>query len=349
MNYQPNIAAYRACIQRVVEWFVPLVTESGMIRDEPDLLAYYHAPNFLAATDHAAEAQRVINWLKTEALSADGDFRREGGKGAFIKPAMQWNYMNGWLTWGAARLGRFDVSQPAALFIKRFQDESTGGFLTAADPADGFSPVAGAVDMGSTCTVTLAMIYSGDWDTAVRGGEFLLRALDLQPQPEECFYCRFQSAGEAITDFPEDQGYVSAVRFDQPKQAYWYFGFAARNLVLLHRATGRQDFLDAALRYIGLFERCHEDRWTHWANDKVAWASSALYQMTGREEHLARVGRIFNPLVDAQLPDGRWHYQDFFPDFDKQPPAITTELTLEFAYLAHEIVAEVEAAETDAA
>ena len=86
-------------------------------------------------------------------------------------------------------------------------------------------------------------------------------------------------------------------RFEQPKQEYWTFGFAARILALLHRATGRQDFLDGALGYIEVFERCHEDRWTHWANDKVAWASAALYQTTGDSVHLERVGRCFDPIV----------------------------------------------------
>ena len=344
MNCQPNIKAYRACVRRVVDWFTPQVTESGMIRDQPDLIVYYHVPNLLAVTDHAAEAHRVFNWLKTEALCPDGDFRHDGGKGAFIKPQMQWNYLNGWLTWAAARLGRFDISEPAAGFLERFQDEATGGFLTAADPQRGFASVQGAVDMGSTCAATLGLIYSGHWPAAVRGGQFLARALELQPRPGEVFYCRFQSDETPITEFPEDQGYVSDVRFDQPKQAYWYFGFAARDLVLLHRATARQDFLTAALHYLDLFDRCHEDRWTHWANDKVAWASSALYQMTGEAEHRSRVARIFDPLVDAQLPDGRFHYRDFFPDFDQQPPAITMELALEFAFLAHEIVAELESA-----
>jgi hypothetical protein len=342
VSHEPNIEAYRAAVRRVVDWFVPQVTESGMIRDQPDLIAYYHVPNLMAATGHLLEAHRTASWLKAEALCPDGDFRRDGGKGEFIKPAMQWNYINGWLTWGTARLGRFEVSEPAARFLEGFQDPSTGGFLTAADPDNGFTPVGGAVDMGSTCAVTLGMIYSGRWPAAIRGGEFLIRALDLQPEPEDVFYCRFRSDGRAITEFPEDQGYVSDVRFSQPKQAYWYFGFAARLLALLHRATGRGDFLDAALRYVGVFDRCHEDRWTHWANDKVAWASSALYQITGGQEHRVRVGRIFNPLVDAQLPDGRFHYTDFFPDFDKQPPSITVELTLEFAYLLCEVVAELE-------
>lgn len=337
---KPDLDAYRACTRRVTDWFVSTLESDGTIRDELDLIAYYHAPNLLAACDRAVQAQRMANWLAANALASDGDFRYRNKKGAIIQPTMQWNYINGWLTWGLARIGRFDVSEPAARFLERFQDASTGGFLTAASPDDGFAPVAGAVDLGSTCAATLGMIYSGRWEAAARAGEFLLRVLDTQGR--ESFHCRFHSDGSAVTGFSEEQAYVSIVRFDQPRQAYWVFGFAARILALLHRATGRQDFLDGALDYIDVFDRCHEDRWVHWANDKVAWASAALYQATGDSVHLDRVGRCFNPIVEAQRDDAVWHWESFFPNYDDQPRGITIELALEFAFLLHEIASEID-------
>ncbi len=196
--------------------------------------------------------------------------------------------------------------------------------------------------MGSTCAASLGMIYSGRWRRAITAGDFLLHSLDQQPVPGEAFYCRFHSDGTAMTDFPEDQAYVSVVRFDQPKQAYWYFGFAARILALLHRATGRREFLDGATRFIEVFDRCHPDRWEHWANDKVAWASAALFQMTGDDSHRQRIGRCFNPIVEAQRDDAVWHWEAFYPDYADQPRGITIELALEFGFLLHEIVAEIE-------
>ena len=346
MNTTPDVRAYRNCTRRVVEWFAPRVAETGMIRDEPDLIAYYHAPNLLAVTGHESAGHRMASWLKREALADEGDFRHDGKKGAIIQPSMQWNYINGWLTWGLARLGRFDVSEPAARYLLRFQDASTGGFLTAADAGSGFSPISGAVDMGSTCAGALGMIYSGRWEAALRAGVFLMRAIEAQPEPRDAFYGRFRSDGEALTDFRDDQAYVSVVRFAEPCQAYWYMGFAARILVLLHRATGRTEFLTAALRYIDIFERCHDDRWEHWANDKVAWASAGLYQATGDAVHLERVGRCFNPIVAAQREDAVWHWKEFFPEYAEQPSGITIELALEFAFLLTETAAEVESVAT---
>ena len=127
MSRQPAVAAYRHCIQRVTDWFVSELTPEGMIRDEPDLIAYYHGPNLLAATGHAVEAHRLATWLHRDALAPDGDFRRQGAKGAIIQPSLQWNYINGWLTWGLARLGRFELSEPAAGYLETFQDDQTGG------------------------------------------------------------------------------------------------------------------------------------------------------------------------------------------------------------------------------
>ncbi len=54
MSTEPQIEAYRDCTRRVCDWFVSELTETGMIGNESDLIAYYHAPNLLAACDHAA-------------------------------------------------------------------------------------------------------------------------------------------------------------------------------------------------------------------------------------------------------------------------------------------------------
>ena len=337
-----DVEAYRSCTRRVADWLASQVTANGTIGDELDLIAYYHAPNLLAVTGHSTEAQRIAGFLANEALAPDGDFRYQGAKGKIIQPSMQWNYINGWLIWGLSRLGRFDVSEPAARFLERFQDESTGGFLTAADPERGFRPVLDAVDMGSTCAAALGMIYSGRWYAAVRAGEFLLGALRRQPRADEAFFCRFRSDGEALTDFPEGEAYVSVVRYAEPKQAYWYFGFAARILALLFRATTRPEFLEGALGYVSRFDRCHQDRFEHWANDKIAWASAALYQITGEKAHRERVGRIFNPIVAAQRTDAFWHWKAFFETYEAQPKGIGIELALEFAFLLDEIVSEIE-------
>jgi len=326
----------------VADWLASQVTANGTIGDELDLIAYYHAPNLLAVTGHSTEAQRMASFLAERALAPDGDFRFEGAKGMIIQPSMQWNYINGWLIWGLSRLGRFDVSEPAARFLERFQDVSTGGFLTAADPERGFLPVLDAVDMGSTCAAALGMIYSGRWYAAVRAGEFLLGALRRQPRADEAFFCRFRSDGEPLTDFPEGERYVSVVRYAEPKQAYWYFGFAARILALLFRATARPEFLEGALEYVSRFDRCHQDRFEHWANDKIAWASAALYQITGESTHRERVGRIFNPIVAAQRTDAFWHWKAFFETYEAQPKGIGIELALEFAFLLDEIVSEIE-------
>jgi hypothetical protein len=339
--HKPDLNAYRACTRKVTEWFVSTLERDGTIRGELDLIAYYHAPNLLAVCDRAAEAQRMASWLADNALAGDGDFRYQNEKGEIIQPTMQWNYINGWLAWGLARIGRFDVSEPAARFLERFQDASTGGFLTAANPDEGFSPVPGAVDLGATCAASLGMIYSGRWAAAKKAGDFLLRVLDSQREAGS-FHCRFHSDSTPITDFADAQAYVSIVRFEEPKQAYWYFGFAARILALLHRATGDRKYLDGALGYITVFDRCHEDRWEHWANDKIAWASAALYQITGDRAHLDRVGRCFNPIVAAQRDDAVWHWEAFFPKYDAQPSGITIELALEFAFLLHEIVSEID-------
>ena len=342
VDSEPNVDAYRECVDRVRDWFTSILDPCGMIREEPDLLPYYHSLGLLAATNRAGEAHRMADWIKSEAFAPDGDFRTNGAKGAIIQPQMMWNYMNGWLTWGLARLGRFDMSEPAARYLETFQDDTSGGFLTAADPERGFTPVPGAVDVGSTCAASLAMIYTGRWTAATRAAEFLMRVLDQQPQPREAFYTRFSTNGQAITEFPDEVATVSVIRFSQRTQAYWFLGFAARILALVHRATNRRDLLQAALRYVDVFNQCHEDRWEYFANDKMGWAAAALYQITRDPEHRLLAGRIFNPIVERQDADGTWHSKPFIDNYDEWPRALHIEINLELGFLAHEILCEVQ-------
>jgi hypothetical protein len=287
----------------------------------------------------------MANFLKRNGLTDEGDLRLNGNKGEWVKPTIQWNDVNGWIVWGMARQARFDVSDAAADFLEKYQDPRTGGFLTGADPDRNYDPVPGFIDIGSTCTGVMAMIYTGRWAEAIKGCDFFIHALENQPKPKEAFYCRFATDGTAETGFPEETTYFNVVKIREPRQAYGYFGFAARMLALVYRATGEKKYLDAALRYIDVFEQCNEDRYDHWANDKVAWASSLLYQITGDRAHAERGCRCFDPIVEKQRDDGVWHWTFFFDTFDKQPRGITTELALEFAFLLYEMIVEMESAE----
>ncbi|TDI38765.1 MAG: hypothetical protein E2P02_20075 [Acidobacteria bacterium] len=125
---EPDIEACRACTKRVTDWFVSTLEPDGTIRDELDLIAYYHAPNLLAVTDRSVEAQRMANWLAKNALADDGDFRYQNAKGGIIQPSMQWNYINGWLVWGLGRLGRFDLTERAAGFSSVSRTKRRAGF-----------------------------------------------------------------------------------------------------------------------------------------------------------------------------------------------------------------------------
>ncbi len=106
-----NMESYLKAAQKGSEWLVSKQQEDGSITKAE---VYYKAPYALSVTGRALEANKLINWIKTDVLQDNGDLNQN-------------TYKNSWIVQGAHRLARFDVSLPGMGYILQTQ-APCGGF-----------------------------------------------------------------------------------------------------------------------------------------------------------------------------------------------------------------------------
>ena len=92
-----KINSYLKASKRGSDWLVSKQKDDGSITNAE---VYYKAPYALGITGRIPEANKLINWIKTDVMKDNGDLNHN-------------TYKNSWIAQGIHRLGRFDVSLPA--------------------------------------------------------------------------------------------------------------------------------------------------------------------------------------------------------------------------------------------
>ena len=98
-------------------------------------------------------------------------------------------------------MGAYGPAARGVAFLRRFQS-AEGGFRSRFDMASG-EVVPDYLDSSSTSSGGLALLACGQTEDAARAGEFLLRLLDAQPQPERFYFSSWQAGRGVMTTSSE--------------------------------------------------------------------------------------------------------------------------------------------------
>ena len=343
---KPDLDAYRACTRRVTDWFVSTLEDDGTIRDEletssptttpPNLLAVHRPCRGSAAHGELARRERPRRGRRFPLY--------RGKKGDIIQPSMQWNYINGWLTWGLGRIGRFDVSEPRGAFSRTVPRPVGEVSSPPADPDTDFAPIAGSVDMGSTCAASLGNDLLGSMGRRHQSGRFLAprtRKTKRRPTPSTVASLR---TGAPLTGFPDEQSlreHRTLRRAQAGLLVLWFrfedLGAAAprhRPRRLSRRArTATSAFSTVVTRTDG----------PHLGQRQSRVGIGRALPNHGRRSSRRAGGTLFRSHrrrsgVTTRCGTGK----RFFPTTTSSRVGITIELALEFAFLLHEIVSEID-------
>ena len=333
-----RLQRYRACVAGTVRW---AYDNSDRIQAEPDLQAHYKGLYFAASVGDMVLAARYAGIVR-RMMRADGDFRTaetfKGFRQFPCSPPNQYIYPNGWIIAGAQRLGAYDIAQAGLGFITSFQDPQHGGFYYTFDPATGQIDRS-LMDSSSTSSAGLAMLACGRIDRAMRAGDFLLRLLEAQPEPDRYFFSCMRADGTLETDVfdSEDkwdprgrkQKCLSA-EADAAEELTWLIGKPTKFLTRLYAATGEQRYLRGARTAFDFFGRLHENAWTNYASCKTMWAGAELYRLAGEARFAETAIRILDFFAESQCASGGWVHRLWYADESDQPFAATADITLEF-------------------
>ncbi|MCW5977402.1 MAG: hypothetical protein KIT09_04960 [Bryobacteraceae bacterium] len=332
------VERYSQAISRALRW---LHENEGRSASMPDLCSHYKAPYLYAAAGDPARSRRYADRIRARYLQADGDFRTApDAKGWFhlpCSPANRYIYSNGWLVAGLEKMGAYGMAGRGLEFIRRFQSPELGGFRSRFDPATGVVDES-MLDSSSTSSAGLALLACGQVAEARRAGDFLLRLLDAQPQPERFYFSSWKSGQGLMTDVfgEEDQNAIRgrkqfclSTEADASGELVWLIGKPMKFLARLHEATGEASYLSGAVALFDFFHRLSESRWRNYASCKIMWGGAELYRHTGERRFGETAARILDWFVESQRPWGGWVHYLWYKDDDQQPFSAALDLAQE--------------------
>lgn len=325
-NHRP----YRKAGLRAVQYLIGKLRKDGTYGpDVTDLAGYYKTPWLLLTGGRHYRAYRVLGYLRRTFMRANGDFmtadglRTEDAILAELGP-----YMNGWIAMGAHKIGRFDVSGPAYLYVASHFHRELGGFTIHTPYGAGDDMTDGFV----TAHLGLTSLYFGALDRARRAGDFLCRLLEQQPDLAAGFYLRVDAGGALVTDYPAELEPLHLVKTREPYQLYFLVGYPIGFLAKLSEATGEAKYLDGARAYLGFALSCHETLFRHLYSHQVAWGAAVVARLTGDRTANQTALRIVDYLSHVQEANGRW--------LPGEPAYVSFDLTAEIALWLLEVSAE---------
>ena len=304
MTSTENTIPWRDAALRAVDRLAARIGPDGALGEDcTDLACVYKLPYLMQLAGRPAEAQRLLEHVRTRFLRPDGELRTSDAiKTADPVLALYPGYIDGWIAMAAQRIGRFDLSYPLWRRLRGFWSPALDGFT--------IEPVSVSTDTAIevlTCAhLGLAALYLGEPDLARGAGRALKRFLDLQPSPESRFYLRIAGDGKLQTDFPAEAAGLHVIQADEPGQAWFFIGYPMAFLVRLSRATGEAAHLATARGYFAFAERCARRMVAEHFAHKVAWGAAELAAATGEAAAHALSAEIARHLVAAQGSDGTW-------------------------------------------
>ena len=296
-----------------------------------DFDAHYKAPYLYAVAGDPVRARYYVDLMRARYLQQDGDFRagplQKGWVKLPIMPANRYLYPNGWIIVGLRKLGAYGLAERGIQFVRRFQSPELGGFFSRFDLAGGqVNP--GYLDSASTSAAGLALLACGSVEEARRAGDFVLRLLDAQPEPERYFYTSWEAGRGLMIDVWGDENlgamygrkqFCLSAEADPSRELVWFAGKPMKFLGKLYDRTSERKYLDGAIRLFDFFHRLGEGRWSNLSACKIMWGGAELYRHTGERRFAETAERIFDWLCRHQDPSGVWVHTIFFQRPEDQP------------------------------
>lgn len=296
-----NEGKYKDAVKKGINWLLSEQSPDGSMQPKTKgPVAFYKVPRALALAGRIQEAISMLEWVKRESFTENGDFT--GKSGVFHES--HWIYANCWFVWATHVLSKFDISYPAMSYLLSHRNPYTGGYCSKEPYAKGN----GEIDILTTAFTSFIGLHLGKIDEAKNAVKFLKRIVEIQPDIKNKMFLRTNCNGELITEIPQDdpepRHYVVDTKL--PGQFYYFIGAAMVFLSKFYLITKDDIVLNLAKSYFNFATRCHPDVYKTDASGKVGLGSSYLYQITGDKQFLETAEKVANFLVNDQHKDGYW-------------------------------------------
>lgn len=280
------------------DWILRQRNPDGSIGPFEKGIFYYRVPWALAVTGHDREASMMLEWIRNNMFTEDGDFAGKYSRDDYVN---YYSYPNANIIYGAHMLRQFDLSYKGMKFLLTLQDKKSGGFFNRKDD---MGP-SGEEDLWCTSQAGLTCLITGRMKEAMKVASFVETIYKLQPDIKQKFYFVYSPSKGLVTDFPEEKTTSYCLEANKPKQWYFELGIASAFLCRMYMARGESSYLDLAKKYIESAMRC-----THLFSVpqvcKVGWGAALLYQITKDVMFYDLAMKVAEYFIDHQYPEGYW-------------------------------------------
>jgi len=325
-------------IARALDWLRRHEPEIARIED---LIAHYKAPYLYVTIGNPIRARHYVDLMQHRYLQTDGDFRtspqHRGWADAPAMPAVRYLYPNGWIIVGLRKVGAYGPASRAIEFVRRFQSTELGGFFSRFDVASGHIDTH-FLDSTSTASAGLALLACGLVEEAARAGDFLLRLLEAQPEPDRHLYTSWEVGAGLMTDvwraadarvIGGRKQFCLTTEADPLGELTWLAGKALKFLAKLYDRTSERKYLDGAAALFDFFSRLDEERMQNTGSCKVMWGAAELYRHTREPRYEQAADVIFDALCQSQNADDFWVHTVWGPGYQDQPFPISVDIAQE--------------------
>ncbi|MEM2122099.1 MAG: hypothetical protein QXE79_00510 [Candidatus Bathyarchaeia archaeon] len=327
-----KVRGYVKAALKGAEWLANRQLEDGSIRPELGLGPMYKAVAALAYAGKVVEANRLLNWLKLNALIRPGEFKLTFNAGNQGRAETAF-YPNAWIMLGSLKLMRFDVASLDAMNRLSKYQVDCGGFMSAIPD--------GRVDILNTAMGGWISLYNGRLAQAEKAGGLLKRMAELQPEPGKLYYVYDRVKDDVLRIIPENQWMTHVVDTSKPEQHFYHSGIAMVLLSDLYKATGKTGYLEAAEDVyfkISSSSVIESFRWPSKCKD--GWGAALLYHATGKQEHRLLAEEVADKtFLETQRRNGSWKgfHAPLTDDYREKVEVSAEELTAEFIFELLEI------------
>ena len=286
--------------EKGLEWLLRHRNADGSFGPVEKGVFYYRLPWTLAVTGETEAAMGLVEWIRRNMFTPEGNFDGKYGRGDF--ESGWYPYPNANLIYGATILRQFDIAYKGMEFLLTLRDPESGGFYDA----PGEVGPTGRQDLAVTSMVGLAALANGQKAMAEKIGKLLGRCWKMQPNIRERLLYQYSAEKGIITEYPEDMAKTYAVEAQQPRQYFFVPGLMAAFLARLYMATGKRGYLRLARKYEDWAMGCTERQFEVPQVCKTGWGSAILYQITKEKAYRDWTVRVADYYLETQQADGHW-------------------------------------------
>lgn len=301
-----KIEHYEEAKRRGVGWLLRQMNPDGSVGDVQKGVWYFRVPWTFAVAGETRVALRVVNWIRSNMFSENGDFSGKYPLGDPFASTFA-SYPLSTLIYGAQILRQFDITNRGMRHLLSYRDAATGGYFNSRDDKS----VDAEMELFPTCQAGLSCIATGNLEEARLAARFVKTIWEAQPDREAKLYVVYTGRRGLVTEFPPEKAIGYVIQAQEPRQAYVSAGIATAFLCRLFMATGEESYLELAKQYQHFAMNCTERQFEVVQCCKSGWGSALLYQITGERKYLEWTYRVGDYFVSTQNEDGHWRQSEF--------------------------------------